>query len=180
MVKGQSIRRASKLGQKRGFFEFRGKTHRCDTTRGSNVIVPKNFLIRVRMQKLCPFYKFQRYFANKVKIHICKFSQQVDHISHGKLFFSHFYHFLLFFLNWKRRSGGLQLVKFWAKLVMMHRGSGAPLLVQLVMAHHSRGAPLLVLKKIKKIENFLLMAHRGCGAPLIVKLLMAHYPLMRH
>ena len=38
----------------------------------------KNFLIRVRMQKLCPFYKFHRDFVNKVKIHICKFSQQVD------------------------------------------------------------------------------------------------------
>ena len=38
--KGKNIRRANELGQKRGFFEFRGKTHGCDTTRGSNVIVP--------------------------------------------------------------------------------------------------------------------------------------------
>ena len=38
-----------------------------------------------------------------------------------------------------------------AKLVMAHRGSGAPLIVQLVMVHHSHGAPLLVLKK--KLKN---------------------------
>ena len=36
------------------------------------------------MQKLCPFYKFERDFANKVEIHIYKFSQQVDHISRGQ------------------------------------------------------------------------------------------------
>ena len=37
---GKSIRGANELGQKRGLFEFRGKTHGYDTTRGSNVIVP--------------------------------------------------------------------------------------------------------------------------------------------
>ena len=42
------------------------------------------------MQKLCPFYKFQRDFANKVEIHICKFFQQLDHISHGKLILFYF------------------------------------------------------------------------------------------
>ena len=51
----------------------------------------ENFFIRVRMQKLCPFYKFSRDFANKVEIHICKFSQQLDHISHGKLIFFYFF-----------------------------------------------------------------------------------------
>ena len=53
----------------------------------------KDFLIRVRMQKLCPFYKFQTDFANKVEIHIRKFSQQVDHISHGKLIFFYVFTF---------------------------------------------------------------------------------------
>lgn len=48
------------------------------------------------MQKLCPFYKFQRDFANKVEIHICKFSQQLDHISHGKLIFFYFLTFSSF------------------------------------------------------------------------------------
>ena len=54
------------------------------------------------MQKLCPFYKFQRDFANKVEIHICKFSQQLDHISHGKLIL--FYSFdisIIFFYFFK-------------------------------------------------------------------------------
>ena len=50
----------------------------------------KNFLIRVRMQKLCPFYKFQRDFANKVKIHICKFPTSRPHITWET-------YFLLFF-----------------------------------------------------------------------------------
>ena len=49
------------------------------------------------MQKLCPFYKFQRDFANKVKIHICKFSQQLDHISHGKLIFFYFFDISIIF-----------------------------------------------------------------------------------
>ena len=40
------------------------------------------------MQKLCPFYKFSRDFANKVEIHICKFS-------HFLLVFSHFLYVLL-------------------------------------------------------------------------------------
>ena len=90
----------------------------------------KNFLIRVRMQKLCPFYKFQRDFVNKVEIHICKFSQQLDHISHGKLIFFYFFDIsiIFFFFKLKRRStGGVHLVE-WAKLLMKHRGGGAPLL----------------------------------------------------
>ena len=62
------------------------------------------------MQKLCPFYKFQSDFANKVEIHICKFTQQVDHISHGKLIFFYFLTFPSFsfnyFLKLKRRSTG--------------------------------------------------------------------------
>ena len=62
------------------------------------------------MQKLCPFYKFQRDFANKVEIHICKFSQQLDHISHGKLILFYFFDisiiFFYFFLKLKRRSTG--------------------------------------------------------------------------
>ena len=57
----------------------------------------KNFLIRVRMQKLCPFYKFQRDFVNKVEIHICKFSQQLDHISHGKLILFYFFDISIIF-----------------------------------------------------------------------------------
>ena len=44
----------------------------------------------------------------------------------------------------------------WAKLLMAHRGGGAPLVVQLVMAH------------------------RGSGAPLVVELVMAHGPTVRH
>ena len=43
------------------------------------------------MQKLCPFTKFQRDFANKVEIHICKFSQQLDDILPGKLIFFYFF-----------------------------------------------------------------------------------------
>ena len=61
------------------------------------------------MQKLCPFYKFQSDFANKVEIHICKFSQQLDHISHGKLILFYFCDIsiiFLFFLKLKRRSTG--------------------------------------------------------------------------
>ena len=61
------------------------------------------------MQKLCPFYKFQRDFANKVEIHICKFSQQLDHISHGKLIFFYFLTFPSFsflFLTEKAVHGG--------------------------------------------------------------------------
>ena len=57
------------------------------------------------MQKLCPFYKFQRDFANKVEIHICKFSQQLDHISHGKLIFFYFFDIsIIFFFLTERRS----------------------------------------------------------------------------
>lgn len=68
---------------------------------------------------------------------------------------------------------------FWAKLVMAHRGSGAPLLIELVMAHHhSHGAPLLVfkkyLKKLKKITSgapWIVLTSNGAlspGAPLLV------------
>ena len=69
------------------------------------------------MQKLCPFYKFQRDFANKVEIHICKFSQQLDHISHGKLIFFYFLTFLSFsfiFLKTEKavhRGGGVDFDK---------------------------------------------------------------------
>ena len=38
---------------------------------------------------------------------------------------------------------GAPLVIFFSKLLMAHRWSGAPLLVELVMAHHSHGAPLV-------------------------------------
>src|SRR3989337_1882990 len=84
----------------------------------------KNFLIRVRMQKLCPFYKFQRDFANKVKIHICKFSQQVDHISHGKLiFFLTFPSFFFFFFKKEKvgQGGGGHSVEFLGQV-----SNGAP------------------------------------------------------
>ena len=88
------------------------------------------------MQKLCPFYKFQRDFANKVEIHICKLSQQLDHISDVKLIFFYFFDtsiIFFYFFKLKRVSmGGCIRWKFWAKLVMAHHGSGAPLLVQLV------------------------------------------------
>ena len=43
-----------------------------------------------------------------------------------------------------RGGGGCIRGNVWAKLLMAHRGSGAPLLVQLVMAHHTHGAPLVV------------------------------------
>ena len=69
----------------------------------------KNFLVRVRIQKLCPFYKFQRDFANKVEIHISKFSQQLDHISHGKLIIFYFFDISIiffYFFKLKRRSMG--------------------------------------------------------------------------
>ena len=62
------------------------------------------------MQKLRPFYKFQRDFANKVEIHIFKFSQQLDHISHGKLIFFYFFDisiiFFYFFKTEKAVHGG--------------------------------------------------------------------------
>ena len=69
----------------------------------------KNFFIGVRTQKLCPFYKFSRDFANNVEIHICKFSQ-LDHISHGKLIFFYFFDisiiFVYFFKTEKAIGGG--------------------------------------------------------------------------
>ena len=117
----------------------------------------KNFLIRVRMQKLCPFYKFQKDFVNKVKIHICKFSQQLGHMSHGKLIFFYFLTFLSFsfiFFKLKRRStGGVCIRELLGQV-----SNGAPW----------GGAPLLVFKKYKKIGKNLLVAHRGCCAPLLV------------
>ena len=38
--KGKSVGEFKPLGQNCGFFELRGKTHGCDPTKGSNVIVP--------------------------------------------------------------------------------------------------------------------------------------------
>ena len=123
------------------------------------------------MQKLCPFYKFQRDFANKVEIHICKFSQQLDHISHGKLIFFFFDISIIFFyfFKLKRRSRGVHPVEFFGQV-----SNGAPwewcaitsfekkLKKLLVVAHRGCGAPLLVLKK-----KMLVVAHRKCGAPLV-------------
>ena len=86
----------------------------------------------------------------------------------------------------------------WAKLLMAHRGGGAPLAVHLVMAHHPNRAPLVVFEKkietnkiCNKITNGapvsgaplvvqLVMAHRGSGAPLVVELVMAHGPTVCH
>ena len=53
--------------------------------------------------------------------------------------------FSFIFLTEKAVQGGA-FGTFWAKLVMAHRGDGAPLLVKLVMAHHTHGAPLVILK----------------------------------
>ena len=87
---------------------------------------------------------------NKVKIHICKFSQQLDHISHGKLILFHFLTFssfsFIFFKTEKAVHRGVHSVE-WAKLLMAHRGGGAPLVVQLVMVHHPHRAPLVVFQK---------------------------------
>ena len=108
------------------------------------------------MQKLCPFYKFQRDFANKVEIHICKFSQQLDHISHGKLIFFYFFDifiiFFYFFKKLKRRStpGGGCIRELLGQVCNGAPWGGAP---SLVRAHHTHGAPILVLKKIKKIVS---------------------------
>ena len=44
-VKGQKYKRMEQAGQKRGFFEFWGKSNRCDTTKGSNVVVPKKYIL---------------------------------------------------------------------------------------------------------------------------------------
>ena len=72
------------------------------------------------MQKLCPFYKFLRDFANKVEIHICKFSQQLDHISHGNLIFFYFFDiaiiFFYFFETEKAVPRGGAFGEFFVKL----------------------------------------------------------------
>ena len=88
------------------------------------------------MQKLCPFYKFRRDFANKVEIHICKFSQQLDHISHGNLIFFYFFDisiiFFYFFLKLKRRSRGVHSGECLGQVTNGAPWHGAQLLVQLV------------------------------------------------
>ena len=70
----------------------------------------KTFSSELVCKSYAHFYKFSRDFANKVEIHICKFSQQLDHISHGKLIFFYFFDiFIIFFyfLKLKRRSRGV-------------------------------------------------------------------------
>lgn len=76
------------------------------------------------MQKLCPFYKFQGDFANKVEIHICKISQQLDHISHGKLILFYFFDIsIIFFYFFKTEKAvqGVHSVEFLGKV-----SNGAP------------------------------------------------------
>ena len=48
--------------------------------------------------KVMPILQIQGDFANKVEIHICTFSQQLDHISHGRLILFYFIDvFIIFF-----------------------------------------------------------------------------------
>ena len=59
----------------------------------------------------------------------------------------------------------------WAKLLMAHRGGGAPLVVHLVMAHHPNRAPLVVFEKkieTNKICNKISNGAPVSGVPLVV------------
>ena len=75
----------------------------------------KNIFIRVICKSYAHIYKFQRDFANKVEIHIYKFSQQLDHISHGKLIFFYFFEISIIFFYFFLKLKNIRTVgKLWS------------------------------------------------------------------